>query len=58
MEARPSTVAYALGGLLPIAAAAAMVGLRGELASTNVALVLVLVVWWGPPRSADADPRH
>jgi K+-sensing histidine kinase KdpD len=44
MDERSSTIAYALGGLLPIAVAAAMVSLRGELANTNVALVLVLVV--------------
>jgi hypothetical protein len=44
MEERPSPIAYAIGGLLPIAVAAAMVGLRGQLANTNVALVLVLVV--------------
>lgn len=44
MDERPSTIAYALGGLLPIAIAAAMVGIRGEIATTNVALVLVLVV--------------
>ncbi len=44
MESRPSTIAYAIGGLLPIAVAAAMVSLRGQLADTNVALVLVLCV--------------
>jgi hypothetical protein len=41
---RQSTIAYAIGGLLPIAAAAAMVGVRGEIDATNVALVLVLIV--------------
>jgi Domain of unknown function (DUF4118) len=41
---RPELIAYALGGLLPIAIAAAMVGVRGEMDTTNVALVLVLVV--------------
>jgi len=40
----PATIAYAIGGLLPIAVAAAMVGGRGEIDATNVALVLVLVV--------------
>jgi K+-sensing histidine kinase KdpD len=44
VEERPSAIAYALGGLLPIAVAGAMVGLRSELDDTNVALVLVLVV--------------
>lgn len=44
MEERSSPIAYAIGGLLPIAVAGAMVGLRGELADTNVALVLVLIV--------------
>ena len=44
MEERPSPIAYAIGGLLPIAVAAVLVGLRGEIAATNVALVLVLVV--------------
>ena len=44
MEERPSPIAYAIGGLLPIAVAGAMVGLRGEVDNTNVALVLVLVV--------------
>jgi hypothetical protein len=41
---RTDVIAYAIGGLLPIAVAAAMVGVRGEIASTNVALVLVLIV--------------
>lgn len=41
---RLTTVAYAIGGLAPIAVGAAMVGLRGELDTTNVALVLVLVI--------------
>jgi hypothetical protein len=41
---RPALIAYALGGLLPIAIAAAMVGVRGEMDTTNVALILVLVV--------------
>lgn len=44
MEERPSPIAYAIGGLLPIAIAGALVGLRGEIDSTNVALVLVLVI--------------
>jgi len=44
MEERPSPIAYAIGGLLPIAVAAAMVGVRDEFDKTNVALVLVLVV--------------
>jgi hypothetical protein len=44
MEEQPSPIAYAVGGLLPIAVAGAMVGLRGEVDNTNVALVLVLVV--------------
>jgi hypothetical protein len=44
MEDRPSAIAYAVGGLLPIAVAGAMVGLRDELDTTNVALVLVLIV--------------
>ena len=44
MEERSSTAAYALGGLLPIAVAGAMVGVRGEIDATNVALVLVLIV--------------
>jgi hypothetical protein len=44
VEERPSPIAYALGGLLPIAVAGAMVGFRDELDSTNVALVLVLIV--------------
>jgi len=44
MEERPSPIAYAIGGLLPIAVAGALVALRGEIAATNVALVLVLVV--------------
>jgi hypothetical protein len=44
LEERPSPVAYAIGGLLPIAVAGAMVGLRGEIDVTNVALVLVFVV--------------
>ncbi len=39
-----STIAYAIGGLLPIVIGAAMVGARGEVDNTNVALVLVLVV--------------
>lgn len=43
-DERASTIAYAIGGLLPIAVAAAMVGVRSEIDSTNVALVLVLVV--------------
>ena len=43
MEERPSPIAYAIGGLLPIAVAGAMVGLRDEVDNTNVALVLVLV---------------
>ena len=41
---RSALIAYAIGGLLPIAVAAAMVGGRGEIDTTNVALVLVLVV--------------
>jgi hypothetical protein len=44
VEERPSPIAYAIGGLLPIAVAGALVGLRGEVDNTNVALVLVLVV--------------
>ena len=44
MEERPSPIAYAIGGLLPIAVAGAMVGLRDEVDNTNVALLLVLVV--------------
>ena len=44
MEERPSPIAYAIGGLLPIAVAGALVGVRGEFDTTNVALVLVLVV--------------
>lgn len=44
MEERPSPIAYAIGGLLPIAVAGAMVGLRSEVDNTNVALLLVLVV--------------
>ncbi|MGZ6973335.1 MAG: DUF4118 domain-containing protein [Acidimicrobiia bacterium] len=44
MEDRPSTIAYAIGGLLPIAVAGAIVGLRSEIDTTNVALVLVLCV--------------
>jgi K+-sensing histidine kinase KdpD len=44
VEERPSTVAYAIGGLAPIAIAAAMVSLRSEINRTNVALILVLVV--------------
>jgi hypothetical protein len=44
MEDRPSSIAYALGGLLPIAVAGAMVALRGDVDRANVALVLVLVV--------------
>jgi Domain of unknown function (DUF4118) len=39
-----TAVAYAIGGLVPIVVAAAMVGVRGELAATNVALVLVLII--------------
>src|ERR1700710_693644 len=41
---RQTLVAYAIGGLLPIAVAAVMVGVRGEVNTTNVALVLVLIV--------------
>jgi Domain of unknown function (DUF4118) len=37
-------VAYAIGGLAPIAIGAAMVALRSEVDATNVALLLVLVV--------------
>lgn len=44
MEERPSSIAYAIGGLLPIAIAGALVGVRSEFDTTNVALVLVLVV--------------
>jgi hypothetical protein len=44
MDERPSPIAYAIGGLLPIAVAGAMVGLRSEVDNTNVALVLVLCV--------------
>lgn len=44
MEERPSPIAYAIGGLLPIAIAGALVGVRSEFDTTNVALVLVLVV--------------
>lgn len=44
MDERPSPITYAVGGLLPIAIAAAMVGLRSEVAATNAALVLVFVV--------------
>lgn len=43
-DEQPSTMAYAIGGLLPIVVAAAMVGVRGEIDATNVALVLVLLV--------------
>ena len=42
--AGPSPIVYAIGGLVPIVIAAALVGVRGEIASTNVALLLVLVV--------------
>jgi Domain of unknown function (DUF4118) len=38
------TVAYALGGLAPIAVSAAMVSVRKEVDATNVALALVLIV--------------
>jgi hypothetical protein len=41
---RYAPVAYAIGGLAPIAVGAAMVGARGELDTTNVALLLVLVI--------------
>jgi hypothetical protein len=41
---RQTLVAYAIGGLLPIVVAAVMVGVRGEVDTTNVALVLVLIV--------------
>jgi hypothetical protein len=44
VEERPTPIAYAIGGLVPIAVAAAMVGLRNEVDNTNVALLLVLVV--------------
>jgi hypothetical protein len=44
MEERPSAIAYALGGLLPIAVAGTMVAVRGEVDRANVALILVLVV--------------
>jgi hypothetical protein len=44
MEERPSTIAYAIGGLAPIAIAGAFVALRDEVDATNVALILVLVV--------------
>ena len=44
MEEQPSPVAYAVGGLLPIAVTAAMVGLRSEVDNTNVALLVVLCV--------------
>jgi hypothetical protein len=44
MEERPSPIAYAIGGLLPIAVAGSLVALRGEIDSTNVALLLVLVI--------------
>ena len=44
MEERRSPIAYAIGGLLPIAVAGAMVGLRSEVDDANVALVLVLVI--------------
>jgi Domain of unknown function (DUF4118) len=39
-----STIAYAIGGILPIVVAAALVSVRGHFDATNVALVLVLVV--------------
>jgi hypothetical protein len=39
-----SGVDIALGGLAPIAAAAALVGIRGEVANMNVALALTVVV--------------
>lgn len=41
---RPATIAYAVGGLAPIGVAAALVGVRGRIDATNVALVLVFVV--------------
>ena len=41
---RPATIAYTLGELAPIAVAAALVAVRGEIDTTNVALVLVFVV--------------
>jgi hypothetical protein len=44
MEERPSTIAYAIGGLAPIVVAGAMVALRGDVDRANVALLLVLVV--------------
>jgi hypothetical protein len=44
MEEQPSPIAYAVGGLLPIAVTAAMVGLRSEVDNTNVALLVVLCV--------------
>ena len=44
MDLRPSLFAYAAAGLVPIGFAAAMVGVRNELDSANVALLLVLVV--------------
>jgi hypothetical protein len=44
MEEEPSPVAYAVGGLLPIAVTAAMVSLRSEVDNTNVALLVVLCV--------------
>ncbi len=44
MDEPSSPIAYAIGGLLPIAVAGALVGVRGEFDTTNVALVLVLVV--------------
>ena len=37
-------VGYAIGGLAPIAVAAALVPLRGEIDNTNLALILVVVV--------------
>src|SRR5262249_6779242 len=44
MEEQPSPVAYAIGGLLPIAVTAAMVSLPSEVDNTNVALLVVLCV--------------
>jgi hypothetical protein len=44
MEERPSTFAYAVGGLAPIAISGTMVALRDEVDRANVALLLVLVV--------------
>jgi K+-sensing histidine kinase KdpD len=41
---RFAAVAYAVGGLAPVVVAGAMVGVRGEVDTTNVALVLVLIV--------------